>query len=538
MKMSIMKKLFFFLSIITIIVSSPFAAIAGVVTPERVTNMVEGWLTLNSQPFGGSAKSYSRLEMRSENGTVDSSGVASYYVVFLEPSGVIIVPTCDELEPITVYLPKATDLPFNPDDPFHRSILQPLAKQSRLSAQSGRGASDNQSKWAFLENNHSSRGKTETISDVRVAPLTATKWNQGDVYYFDGADLLTKPLYNYYTPNNYVTGCVPAAFGQLMKYHNHPKQGIGVHSFSYTVDGVKKTGQTRGGDGAGGAYKWNDMPNEPDENTIEEQARNISALLADVGLSIGVEYTSYESGGSARAAVEKLLTTFQYSNAIDASVFVNQGGTWVGQKIPLENLVAMVNPNLDAGFPCALSMPNHALVVDGYGYDHGTMYHHLNMGWGGYEDLWYSFSEDVYITGCYYNIFPTKRGEIVSGRVLDTNGLPIAGATVSIAGPDQQSTTTDANGSYAFKYLNSNKAFNLIAIKDDYSIGSVRVKTGVSTSKSHICGNQWNVTIIEGVDDIDVDSGSGGGGGCNAGFASMLILASLSCAAIFSKPRR
>lgn len=43
----------------------------------------------------------------------------------------------------------------------------------------------------------------------------------------------------------------------------------------------------------------------------------------------------------------------------------------------------------------------------------------------------------------------------VTGRVLDTNGAPIAGATVHVKG-SQIKTKTDANGNFSLKNIPSN----------------------------------------------------------------------------------
>ena len=69
---------------------------------------------------------------------------------------------------------------------------------------------------------------------------------------------------------------------------------------------------------------------------------------------------------------------FQYSNA---KYSYNNGNN-----IPLPNLYPMINPNLDSQLPVKLGINQsgnngHAILADGYGYDTGTMYHHLKMGW-------------------------------------------------------------------------------------------------------------------------------------------------------------
>ena len=56
--------------------------------------------------------------------------------------------------------------------------------------------------------------------------------------------------------------------------------------------------------------------------------------------------------------------------------------------MPTANLHNMINPNLDASYPAILGITDavgggHEIIVDGYGYNVSTLYHHLNLGWGG-----------------------------------------------------------------------------------------------------------------------------------------------------------
>ncbi len=77
----------------------------------------------------------------------------------------------------------------------------------------------------------------------------------------------------------------------------------------------------------------------------------------------------------------------------------------------------------------------HEVIVDGYGYNVSTLYHHLNLGWAGTADAWYNLptiSTGIYnfnsVIECIYNVFPQGSGEIISGRVLDAAGQPVSGA--------------------------------------------------------------------------------------------------------------
>lgn len=76
-------------------------------------------------------------------------------------------------------------------------------------------------------------------------------------------------------------------------------------------------------------------------------------------------------------------------------------------------------------------------MVDGYGYNSGLMYHHLNMGWGGLDDAWYQLPNFTAgytfnaMTDCVYNIYVSGTGEIISGRITSMAGLPLEGVTVT-----------------------------------------------------------------------------------------------------------
>jgi hypothetical protein len=97
----------------------------------------------------------------------------------------------------------------------------------------------------------------------------------------------------------------------------------------------------------------------------------------------------------------------------------------------------------------------HAVLVDGYGYSADDFYMHVNFGWGGGSDAWYmppNIKNYSTIKGFVFNVFPSSTGSILSGRVLDASGVPIAGAPVTLKrnATPVDTATTDAHGIYAF----------------------------------------------------------------------------------------
>jgi len=190
-----------------------------------------------------------------------------------------------------------------------------------------------------------------------------------------------------------------------------------------------------------------------------------------------------------------LRNVFDYANVMISS---NYGGD-LG-----DALVNMVNPNLDAGLPVLFAIRGsggHAIVCDGYGFQSSTAYHHLNMGWGGVDDAWYNLPDIqasyTYSTveSCIYNIGTENGGEIVSGRVLDVEGAPVEGATVTATdtGSNTYSTVTDSRGIYAVANLPSSTSYTLDVEKQGLAFSNRSVEVGISVINTMTAGNRWGI---------------------------------------------
>jgi hypothetical protein len=245
------------------------------------------------------------------------------------------------------------------------------------------------------------------------------------------------------------------------------------------------------------------MPLRPESNCnslTEANRQAIGGLCYDAAIAVEM---SYEAGGSSafiRDARDALVTTFQFDNAVlgyDSDRNLHAG------------LNDMINPNLDAEAPVILAImdpcdPNsgHAVVCDGYGYDSSALYHHLNMGWDGLDDIWYNLpdidaSRDKFtsVFGCVYNIFISGDGEIISGRVLDANGDPIVNAQVFAepGGRKPPMALTNDRGIYALTKLQSNTIYTLQPVADGYVFSSRSAQTLRSGDDDASSGNRWGV---------------------------------------------
>ena len=467
-------------------------------TPQEAQLAVAGWLTGNAEPFDVPLGNLV-ADVQTMTGM---AGEPVYHVVHLVPSGFVIVPADDLVEPILSFTNAQTYEP-SAQDPLTALVTANVSRRladAYAAAASGRlqieSATPAQEKWGDLIGKAGVTQKElgilalQTISDVRVAPFLKTRWAQGDI--------CSTPGYNYFTPNHNPAGCAAIAMAQLMYYHRYPAAAIGQHLFTISVLDKEQTAFTRGGDGAGGPYQWAAMVPAPDCTTTMEQRQAIAALCYDAGVAVRMNYAPEGSGSDAFAITAALKSTFAFRNGISGANNGRNLGT---------GLAGMINPNLDAEYPVILGIlgqTGHAVVVDGYGYDASTrikaLYHHLNMGWGGHEDIWYNLPDvgnyDT-IPVCIYNLFPEGTGEIISGRVTDALGQPIWGAIVRAdLRTRQYETITNKQGIYALTQLPSAGMFTVQASLSGLTFAKQSVETGTSRDREAFAGNRWGINFV------------------------------------------
>jgi hypothetical protein len=499
-------------------------------TLQEAEKAVIGWLKASPQPLGA-ALGWQVVKVETYT---DDWGNPLYYIVYLQPNGFVIVPADDLIEPIIGFVQDGFYDP-SPANPLGALVTRDL--NGRI--ESVRAAPQLQTK-SFIDRSKKHQGKwnefigladmstqdigilgISTIDDVRVAPLVQTSWSQTTC-------CSTSPLacYNYYTPPyytggdrkfNYPCGCVATALAQIMYYYKYPNTGIDTNSFTIKVNDVNQSRSTRGGDGAGGAYHWADMVLAPGCSTGDANREAIGALCYDAGVAISnrasdpchpVQYTNYKYGNTeafTHSAKVGLTSTFKYDNAIYG---FNNGSN-------ITDINGMVNSNLDAGLPVYLGINQsgtngHAIVCDGYGYNIGTPYHHLNMGWSNSQTAWYNLPNinssptsynTVYET--IYNIYKLGDGEVFSGRVTDPCGNPISDVNVNeyvdTGGSFHVVIThhTNTKGIYAFYGVNSDSNIVVWADKTGYVFpGSTMIHTGHSSDLQPTSGNLWGVDIV------------------------------------------
>jgi len=449
----------------------------------RAQKVVRGWLRVSPEPLG--------LRLGRELGDVetfsDANGEPLYHVVYVRPSGFVIVAAEDTVEPIIAFCSGDRYDPSqsNPlgalvsgDVPARVKAARALQRASggrqrtqdieRRRAAFERMRPRAQSKWSTYAayDEMVEVAGVSSVSDVRVAPLLQSEWGQTTVGGYTGG--IT--CYNYYTPSNWPCGCVATAMSQLIRYHQYPSSG------------------------PSGAYVWGNMPLVPDSGITLTQRQAIGHLCFDAAESVDMTYGQFGSFASLHDTTRELRDTFGYSNSIHGYNNLSQLGSVV---------TTMVNPNIDAGYPVLLGIDGpvggHAVVCDGYGYNSSTLYHHINMGWDGRDDAWYDlpvvdafYYFDVLDT-CVYNVYESGSGEIISGRITGFAGAPLSGASVTATGGGTYYATSDSQGVYALAKVPSNTTFTINVSKGAWEFSSRITSTGASSQDSLTCGNVWGI---------------------------------------------
>lgn len=506
--------------------------------------VVTGWLKASPQPLD---TALGQQVMRVET-FADDYGKPVYYIVYLQPSGFVIVSADDLVEPIIGF---ADDGAYDPTltNPLGalvtndlnmritavRSTFGPLAMTPQAAV------TESQKKWNYLislaEISNGGFGlmsnlpvSREHVSKVLVAPMIQSEWGQGG-YYISYNEPLA--FYNYYTPqlvdnnisfiegheDNYPCGCVATVMAQLMRYHRHPNEPVGPNTFIISVEEQTTERSLLRGEGSDGAYNWDDMVLSPGSGTPDENRLAIGALCHDAGVSVNMQYAEDGSGAYMEDVANALTSTFKYSNAIlgyNSDTNMESG------------LIEMINPNLDAECPVILAIgetrdPNsgHAVLCDGYGYESSQLYYHLNMGWYGLYDCWYNLPtvicSDVDLHGtiatCIYNIFTDGKGEIISGRITNMEGRAIKDAVVTAQnGSDSYTVVTNRYGIYALKGLDTNSAYTITVSKIGYDFELNEVDTGTSSDGRSDSGNRWGVNFkgYGNCDTITIGTGTSG----------------------------
>ena len=318
------------------------------------------------------ARSHMRMELTSVEMTQVPMEVEGLYAFNLEGGGFVIVSGDDRTVPVLGYSPTGTldwdNMPENMKG-WLSSYAKSIASLGDLQAKDG-----NPIGW---------NGQSKGTEKAAVATLMSTKWNQSEpynnmcpVYEGEGED----------KGKRCVTGCTCTSTAQVMAYHKWPKEAckaIPGYQMDLYNDNVI-TGHQTLEDLPPVFFQWDKMLDvyHQGEQLIgtKEQQDAVAQLMRYVGQGVKMGYSPSSSGSSIFMAGDALKKYFGYDQGLkDVSRFHYGIAEW-------EDLIYA---ELAAKRPVIYEGGAHSFVVDGY---NGQGLYHVNWGWGGYLDNFFSLS--------------------------------------------------------------------------------------------------------------------------------------------------
>ena len=221
-------------------------------------------------------------------------------------------------------------------------------------------------------------------SRADIEPLVATNWNQTAPYNQDCPEVLGQRS---------VTGCVPTAFAQIMRYHQWPI-GNGTGENSYTWKVANQHGlieeYTESMDFATMKFDWSLMPDRLTSESTKEQIDAVAALMHACGVMSEARYTYSATASSEYTALLGLLRHMDYDKS--ATVEHREYYSLDGWAELIYHELAEKRPVVFSGQTGPSTLDSgHTFICDGYQSSDG--YFHFNWGWGGYSDAYFALTD-------------------------------------------------------------------------------------------------------------------------------------------------
>jgi P pilus assembly chaperone PapD len=361
------------------------------------------------------------------------------FLVTLKPQGFLLMPSMTELAPAR-FISFSGDFNFLKVHPLIQQLItecdltghvlgyfdttndssaSPSALNTILDIKQ---LQQNESLWASREM------KTAVVFDSYVSavtPLLKSAWNQGLPYNIQTPTLVNSQGQNEHT----VTGCSATAQAQIMNYWKYPDKGTGSNTYFWKNGDQTLTGTFDTN------YRWDLMQEKYDGSQTQEQNDAVATLMRDVGYSINMDYNLASKGGSGAIPNDNnsLNKFFKYNSDVKYDLRSSY--------LDLTAWFNVFRSQVDDGWPAMLAIfsdvVGHAVVVDGYRTDSGNQVH-LNMGWSGSYDNYYSLDSiltftDVNSEYAVINIHPPNGGLATLGVTPASCIIPSGSSRTSVS---------------------------------------------------------------------------------------------------------
>ena len=220
-----------------------------------------------------------------------------------------------------------------------------------------------------------------------IAPLLKTQWNQLEPYWndtppYDGANPDWKGQ-----PSQ--TGCAATAMAMVMNYYQWPKEActeIPAYDLTTAHENVEKVWHIDALPPT--TFDWDNMLDNyvTPEGIIgtPEQQKAVAKLMRYCGQGVRMKYSPVSSSANLQSVVEALVKYFGYQNTVQDRHRMYYS---------IDGWEDLIYSELTNGRPVVYGgsreEDRHFFVCDGYD---GNGLFHINWGWGGYLDAYFSLS--------------------------------------------------------------------------------------------------------------------------------------------------
>lgn len=309
-----------------------------------------------------------------ERFTKKENGKANFHVFNLSPTGFVIIAGEDRYNAVLAFSDES-NINLNSEEAYiglwgtlslHEERIQYI-RANNLTATLAI-----QNEWATLRKQDVSVSRN---NGVVVAPLTTTKWNQGQ--YYNAECPANDDTAETGPDGRTYCGCGPIAMAQLIKFHNYPVTGNGGNTYVDPIYGEQTA------DFCNTDYNWANMPDE-----LTEPNADVAKLIYHMGVSTYTYYSTDYTETYLSYMRDAFVNNFGFDQSANWFYDANGDFNWVARN------------DLDRGRPLLLSGVSkfggaHTWVADGYGYFDASggageaEYFHFNWGWGGDNNGWF-----------------------------------------------------------------------------------------------------------------------------------------------------
>ena len=348
--------------IIILVLAFTQCVMASVVLPEDAARYAGRFMGMNSAPV---ADNVAMQRSASRGGAHDPE----YYVFNNPDGGWVIIAADDRITPVLAYSESGrfdcdADMPDNLS-----SWMDEVSQTVNVVRGSDEVASARVSAaWSAL------RGAGANPEGTKKEIETA-KWDQNAPY-----NNLCPIVTGETKPS--AAGCVATAMAIAMRHNMWPEKGKGIIGGYTTSTRFYRISQYSI---EGREYDWSNMP-LTDAAKVEwtsEQEQQVAQLIYDCGVMVKMDYTSKESGAKFYKVPVAMRDHMSYSDKIlqvnRASYQVDEWFSVIKNEIDADRVVIYIADGSSGG---------HAMVCDGYDTDGCKL--HINWGWGGSANGYYT----------------------------------------------------------------------------------------------------------------------------------------------------